>query len=296
MRLSPTSYESFWACPERYRLSRLVVPAERPAPLRQGSAFHAAVEAHRAGWEYARIGGMLEGAIPTPAGEMLSLSTAESSEVAEWYAAWVRQESSTLRPVSVEAWYEVPLGTDEVTHETHTLYGRLDAVVEYGGSLWVHEIKTDGATSTEALEKAARTEWPRRMQLRAETLGAQALGHPVVGVLLELVSKRGTHHCVLQTIRFTSEELEAAKADLLLTAQTVTIMHSVSPQGPWPHPARQWPCSRLGACEYEAVCMRAGAPEPDGMVWVKPERPKEAPNEGRKQEGEEARDAVPALG
>lgn len=273
MKLSPTSYEAFWACPERYRLSRLVVPAEKPAALREGGAFHAAVEAYRKGWNPERIVKMLYGQEPAPDNSLLDLGHDEAFRVSAWFESWKNHTSETEAMLAVEAWYEVPLGTDEVTGEPHVLYGRVDGIVQHEGVPWVHEIKTRGLGSADALVREARTEWPRKMQLRAETLGAQALGFSVAGVMLELVSKLGTHACVRVPIRYTQQELDAARSDLLHTAQTITIMQSVSPDGPWPHPATAWPCKKLGACDYESVCMRPGAPEPDGFVWVKPTRP-----------------------
>lgn len=270
MNLSPSSYDAFWRSPERYRLSRIVQPAEKAAPLRQGGAFHAAIEARRLGWEPSRVAAMLRGA-PAPSGEVLTLTEGEAQAVGAWVDAWAAQPPLG-EVVAVEAWYSVPLTT--LDSDAHVLYGRVDAIVRDAlGLLWVHEIKTDKAASADVLERAALTEWPRKMQLRAEVLGARALGHQVSGVLLELVGKGGAHPCVRVPIRYMDAELDAARLDFLATARMITLLETTFPDGPWPHPAQQWPCSRLGACEYESVCGCAGAPEPDNMAWVAASRP-----------------------
>lgn len=265
MKLSPSSYDAFWACPEKYRLSRLIQPAATAAPLRQGVAFHALLEASRNGWDATRLSAMLAGA-STPSGETLSVTAAEAEDVSAWFQAWV-DRFPPMQSVAVERWFEVPL-----LGGRHTLLGRLDTVVRSAEqTLWVHEIKTDSSPS----EDKAQLEWPRRMQLRAEVAGARSLGFDVAGVVLDLIGKKGSHKIIRVPLRFTPAEVDAALFDMATTANLIEWLRAELPDGPWPHPGRVWPCSRIGACEFETVCGQAGCPEPDGMEWVAARHPSE---------------------
>lgn len=262
MRISVSSYDAFWVSPERYRLSRVVEPCDTPAPLRQGIAFHAVLEAARVGWDAPAIDAMLAGKRPTPGGEILTLRAAEGEDVLGWFATW-SAKLPALDVVAVEAWFDTPLPRG------HSLLGRVDGIVRRADGLWVHEVKTDRYANLESAER----EWPRRMQMRAEVIGARALGHDVNGVLLDLVGKQGSRACHRIELRYADAELEAARADLAHTCDMIDALRLAAPDGPWPHPARTWPCSVVGRCEYEAVCGRAGAPEPDGLTWRAATRP-----------------------
>lgn len=263
MRISASAYSAFWANPERYRLSRVVSPADTPSPLRLGQGFHAVVEAASTGWDAPMIAGMLSGAGTTPSGETLKLSYSESQDVQEWFAAW-NSQLPKLAVLRTEAWFSTPLP------QGHSLHGRIDALVQANGGVWVHEIKTARYVN----EDNVAAEYARRMQLRTECLGAHAiLGHAPEGVVLDVIGKTGKHPCHRVELRFSAEELAAIRDDLALTCQLIESLEGAAPDGPWPHPALSWPCSRPGACEYEAVCGRPGVPDADGLCWVQTRHP-----------------------
>lgn len=259
MRISASQYDAFWRCPERYRLGRAVVPAETPRALRQGRAFHAGVEALRRGLAPAAVEqAVRQGRVGAEEPE-LHIPVEEAEVVMDWLRAYDAQcVASSV--VSVETWFEVPLPRG------HVLVGRVDALVrDEAGRLWVSELKTDARPSEDRIAR----EWRRRMQFRAEVLGAQAFtGEPVCGLRVEVLPKTGAHRLLTCEFRYEPAELAAAGEDLALTAGVIEMLRAASPDGPWPHPALLWPCAVEGACEYEAVCQTGGTPNPDGRDWV----------------------------
>lgn len=239
MKLDATRYNAWYNNPERYRLEwvqniRLKEPQEG---LSIGTAFHLMVEGSLLGW--------------TPEELLKRLGEEEISptfinEARALYNAYVSY-GPNLEMIASEMEFEYP-----IPGSPHSMVGKIDQIVKYGGRLWVHDFKTAKKGMKFGWKE---NEWKAEIAPSFYILGARHLGYDVVGELIQYISRDEPVkvHPLIETER-SEQELNLSTLAVHQTCEQIEMMlNTFGPDLPWPHLKTIF-CAGKDKCPFGRIC------------------------------------------